>query len=820
MTSALLFAISLGLAAWAYRASRHATPDRIPGVLWRLGALVALWRILLELSRLPALAGSRDALLVARAAVSLLVWAHVAWLAAYGHRPGRVRTVFAVLAALAALGHQSWVMVGVLAMPALLSHRWLAALGTRARFGAALGALTLLALEFVRLRHSPEPTPGPAFQSPCDYASWAHLVALFYLCTGIARALAAFVSDPSLGIRTVRLRLTLSHSLVLLVPLAITVSLWLLTTWFGVGADRALQAHRLVAAEAGDMRQELVRSLRAPATPAAGLAAYAASRHAEWPHMGVWLARDGAVQRVAGDSVRSESTLAAWCASLDTLPASGIVDLQGIRFLGAAARDTVSGAAAVALVPVLEALGGMPSRVLGARLWMRPGSYKVSVAPAAGDTAGLASVRTSGRPPHLGASVTGTRPKNPDNILSISTTNDTLSLGTGDFLSDSAGVTGRAFMDGVEWNGGRWEKSDFLMETRVTFAGTTLGMFRNVRENPFSLVAIALLGFLVLLLVPVALFNFTLVRQLARSFMGPVAALREGTRALAASDHAYRIPVRGDDELWEAAGAFNTMAEGLERARELEKERDRLEHELDLARRIQRRLLPDGPPHVAGVEIAGGSEPAREVGGDYYDHIPLGDGRVLLVIADVSGKGVPAALLMSAFRASLMSQDAEASGPAEVARRLNDFLHRSVDPGKFVTAFLGFLDGRTGRFVYANAGHNPPVLLRRDGTVEWLATGGLILGIMPDSRFEAGEALLEPGDMLALYTDGVTEGADATHEQFGEDRLVAALQRLAGQPCAEIARSLMREVRAFEGAQGPADDLTVLVVRRLATSAS
>jgi len=104
-------------------------------------------------------------------------------------------------------------------------------------------------------------------------------------------------------------------------------------------------------------------------------------------------------------------------------------------------------------------------------------------------------------------------------------------------------VTGRAFVNGVEWNGAHWEKSDFLMETRITFAGTTLGMFRNVRENPFSLVAIALLGLLVLTLVPVALFNFTLVRQLARSFMGPVAALREGTRALAASAHAYRIPV-------------------------------------------------------------------------------------------------------------------------------------------------------------------------------------------------------------------------------------------------------------------------------------
>ncbi len=152
--------------------------------------------------------------------------------------------------------------------------------------------------------------------------------------------------------------------------------------------------------------------------------------------------------------------------------------------------------------------------------------------------------------------------------------------------------------------------------------------------------------------------------------------------------------------------------------------------------------------------------------------------------------------------------------PARVPGRVNEFLHRSVESGKFVTAFLGFLDADSGRLVYANAGHNPPALMRADGSVEWLSAGGLVLGIMPHSRFESGEAVLEPCDLLALYTDGVTEGANAEGEMWGDDRLVAALGRLQGGSCVEAAEALVREVRAFEGDTGPADDITVLMARR------
>jgi phosphoserine phosphatase RsbU/P len=366
----------------------------------------------------------------------------------------------------------------------------------------------------------------------------------------------------------------------------------------------------------------------------------------------------------------------------------------------------------------------------------------------------------------------------------------------------------------VKRNRTRWYVTDFPITTRGSFRSTLGGLFAKLQQNPLQAIPVAALVGLALLLLPLAYTNLKMVRGMGGSITQAIAALRDGAAAFGSGRLAHRIPIAGDDDVWDTARRFNEMAEGLERARELEKGRDRLEIELELARRIQARLLPAAAPNVPGLDVAGLSESAREVGGDYYDHLDLGGGRVLLVIADVSGKGVPAALLMSGFRASLMSQDTTSDQPDVVARRVNDFLHRSVEPGRFVTAFFGFLDAESGRLVYANAGHNPPILLRADGTVEWLREGGLILGFLPDPPFASGETTLARGDLLVLYTDGVTEGADAAHQQFGEERLVASVRTAGATSSGELARRIVREVRAFEGASGAADDITVLVARR------
>jgi len=175
---------------------------------------------------------------------------------------------------------------------------------------------------------------------------------------------------------------------------------------------------------------------------------------------------------------------------------------------------------------------------------------------------------------------------------------------------------------------------------------------------------------------------------------------------------------------------------------------------------------------------------------------------------------VGAALLMSAFRAALHSTDLPHTPVAELAVRLNGFLHRSVEPGRFVTAFVAFVDAVSGAMQYVNAGHNPPLVLRANGTHEWLSEGGTILGILLESPFVAGATVLSPGDLVVLYTDGVTEGGDASGDIWGEDRLLEAVRRMRERPAVEIVRRIVTEVRGFEGETGPADDITMLVVRR------
>jgi sigma-B regulation protein RsbU (phosphoserine phosphatase) len=375
-------------------------------------------------------------------------------------------------------------------------------------------------------------------------------------------------------------------------------------------------------------------------------------------------------------------------------------------------------------------------------------------------------------------------------------------------------TAGHGLLNGIAWNGQGWERQDGLLSVDLSWGAVALGLFEGVRENPVNILSLALLGLLASLLAMVAGADFAMVRAPGRSITAAVGALRRGAEQLEAGDLSHRIPVEDQDDLWDVAGAFNRMAVGLERGRDPEIERQRIEDELALARRIQARLLPTAPPEVEGLELAGTSESAREVGGDYYDYLPLGDGRVALVIADVSGKGVGAALLMSGFRASLLSQDLAGTDVAEVVGRLNHFLHRSVEPGKFVTAFLGVLDGRSGQLVYCNAGHNAPLLVGTDGKVTRLETAGLILGILEHSPYEAGQAMLRPGERLVLFTDGVTEAANESDEQWGEERLLELLRSAPQDPCAGVMARIVEEVRRFEGARGASDDVTLIVARR------
>lgn len=827
MVALLLYMAALAIALREARGARHSGPERVPGLLARTGLLFALRHALGQLEHVPMSPPLLAATRISLALVSLLLWAQLAGLAWFGPRTKavRVRWVFGGIAALLAITHAPGTAIAIVSLPAVLSFGWLAAIRTRQRFASALVAIALV-VGTLALR-----VPGEAAQAAGGWAKelahftqWARIVAFAYVGLGIFRTLDAFVQDPSLGIRTIRRRLALSHVLVVGVPLLIVIALWTMTTWLGVTSERSMVAMHAIDADGRALRTSLAQALRTPGDARAALGAVAASRRDEWPNVRVWRIADGRMERVAGEPVYDEAALATWRDSLAIRHPWSLVELiDGQRYLGAVASDS-AGTYAVALVPVGEAIAGMPSRVAGATLWMSArepvdttevdeadGADSTTAHERAADSIATARARRVARAFGLrdsGIAATASRPASSP-AAQLTMGGDTLELGG---RSDSTFSAGGAIVPGMRHDHG-WSQHSFYLRARVPLLDTLIGLYRSARENPMNFLLIMILAGLVLLVLPVAAFNFRLVRQLGRSVMQPVGALREGTRALAEARLDYRIPVKGDDELWDAAQAFNTMSEGLERARETELARDRMEQELSLARRIQQRLLPAGPPNVPGVEIAGLSAPAREVGGDYFDHLPLPGGRVLLVIADVSGKGVPAALLMSAFRASLVSQDTDATPPDQVATRLNEFLHDSVEPGRFVTAFLGVLDPATGRLAYTNAGHNPPAIVRADGRVEWLGTGGLIFGIMSGAHFDRGESTLAPGDLLALYTDGVTEGADASGEQFGEDRLVVSLRAQAAAPLAALAESLVDEVRTFEGASGPADDLTVLLAR-------
>jgi len=269
----------------------------------------------------------------------------------------------------------------------------------------------------------------------------------------------------------------------------------------------------------------------------------------------------------------------------------------------------------------------------------------------------------------------------------------------------------------------------------------------------------------------------------------------------------------------------NQAAIALENARlhreALEKER--YERDLQLASEIQRQILPKGVPNVPGYELVGWNRPAREVGGDFYDLVVLpveGEGsreavvRLGLALADVSGKGVPAALMVSTLHSAIrLLVDRIGVGPLLV-ERLNSHVLASSAPNKFITLLIGELDSGSGELTYVNAGHNAGLLVRADGQVERLESSGLPVGLLPGSTYRAAKVELLPGDLLCLYSDGITESESAADEEFGEDRLIELLRSVAREPVRTILQRVDQEVTAFTDGQPQGDDQTLVLLRR------
>lgn len=241
-----------------------------------------------------------------------------------------------------------------------------------------------------------------------------------------------------------------------------------------------------------------------------------------------------------------------------------------------------------------------------------------------------------------------------------------------------------------------------------------------------------------------------------------------------------------------------------------------ISRDLEQAADIQRRLLPRQSPVVPGYEIAGHNLPCQTVGGDYFDFFPYEDGRIGLVLGDVSGKGMPAALLMTALKGGVQVLLGEApSDVSSVMSRLDRVVAANFPRNRFVSLFFGLLEPVSGDLIYCNAGHNPPFLVRAAGSIERLPSCGTILGIFPEMGYEVKTCRLERGDVLTLYSDGVTEENNPAGEEFGEDRLSQLLLEKGRGQAADLVEGIRRAVLAWAAGASAADDVTVVVARRV-----
>ena len=239
-----------------------------------------------------------------------------------------------------------------------------------------------------------------------------------------------------------------------------------------------------------------------------------------------------------------------------------------------------------------------------------------------------------------------------------------------------------------------------------------------------------------------------------------------------------------------------------------------LKGDLEVARQIQFGLLPFEPFEQGGTSVHAVMRPANTVGGDYFDLIELPEGRLAVTIGDVAGKGMPAALLMALLQGSLRTLLSAGFRGADLMAKLNGHLFTNIPSNRLITLFYGEYEPASGRLAYVNAGHNPPLLLRRDGSADELPATGMALGVVADAAYEAPVVTVETRERLFLYTDGITEAFDPRDNEYGEDRLRAFLARSAGLGHRELIEAVRADVLAFCGTASPRDDMTLLVLAR------
>ena len=244
-------------------------------------------------------------------------------------------------------------------------------------------------------------------------------------------------------------------------------------------------------------------------------------------------------------------------------------------------------------------------------------------------------------------------------------------------------------------------------------------------------------------------------------------------------------------------------------------EKKRLQEQLRIARDVQLSLLPKAAPKLDGLDIDGINIPSEDIGGDYFDFIPIVEGHLGIVVADVAGKGVPASLIMASFRAFLRAEIRNNYAIRTIFAKVNNLLYESLKEHKFVSAIYGVLDLGRWRFTYSNAGHHPPILFRPDGRQRYLSSGGPVLGILEGTTYNERIIDLVPGDILLLYTDGIVEAENEAGEMFGRERLEQFVRANALLGARELCEALYAELTRFTGDRHPEDDTTIVVAKVL-----
>lgn len=338
-------------------------------------------------------------------------------------------------------------------------------------------------------------------------------------------------------------------------------------------------------------------------------------------------------------------------------------------------------------------------------------------------------------------------------------------------------------------------------------------------KNPLSLVVMIALLSLALLMFFLETFVLIFGVRITTGITSAVKTLHRGTRRIAEGDLDTKIVIPSEDELGDLATSFNVMAGAVKKGREEAIAREHLERELETARQIQEKLLPHEMPQLPGFEIAGTSLPSQQVGGDYFDFLDMGTGQLGIAIADVSGKGIPAALLMANLQASLHAQVIKKGSVADVASRMNSLLVKSTDTHMFATFFYGILDQVKSTFTSTNAGHNPPLLFRVDGKIKRLEAGGLVLGFLPDQKYNQQTVKIKQGEVVVLFTDGITEAAGASSGKisenlFGEERLIEVVRASLTKSAVEIQAAILQAISDHTANAPQYDDITLVVIKR------